>query len=109
MTLPWIFLLIAGLLEVCWATGLRMTAGFSRPWPTAAVIAALAGSVVFLSLALRSLSVATAYAVWVGVGAAGTALACAAFYGERLSAPQCGFLLLLVAAIAGLKFTSPPL
>lgn len=109
MTLPWILLLIAGLLEVCWATGLRLTAGFSRLWPTVLVVAALAGSVAFLSLALRALPVATAYAVWVGVGAAGTALACAAFYGERLSAAQYGFLLLLVLAIAGLKITTPSL
>ena len=108
MTASWIFLLVAGLLEVCWATSLRTTEGFSRLWPTAFVVGSLAGSVAFLSLALRALPVTTAYAVWVGVGAAGTALACAVVYGEKLSPAQYGFLLLLVGAVIGLKITSSP-
>ena len=72
--MPWILLLIAGLLEVGWAIGLKYTEGFTKPVPSVLTLAARAGSVVLLGIAMKSLPVGTSYAVWVGVGAVGTAI-----------------------------------
>ena len=71
----WLILILAGLLEVCWASSLKATAGFTRLWPSLFFVTTLAGSMFLLSVAVKNLPVGTAYAVWVGVGAAGTALA----------------------------------
>ena len=72
--MAWVLLLVAGLLEVGWAIGLKYTEGFTRLWPSVFTLAAMTGSFVLLSIAMKSLPVGTSYAVWVGVGAVGTAI-----------------------------------
>ncbi len=105
--MSWILLLVAGLLETGWAIGLKYTEGFTRPLPTALTVAAMVASMGLLGLALRDLPVGTAYAVWVGVGALGTALVGIVLFGEPATGARLFFLGLLVIAIAGLKLTSP--
>ncbi len=102
----WLILIIAGLLEVCWATSLKSTAGFTKVGPTLFFVTTLAGSMFLLSLAVRQLPVGTAYAVWVGVGAAGTAIAAMFLHGEVMTWPRGLFLALLIISIAGLKLTT---
>ncbi len=107
MNNSWILLVIAGLLEVCWALGLKATQGFTRLWPSVFTGAALIGSMWLLALAVRNLPIGTAYAVWVGIGAAGAALASVVFLGETMTLGRAIFLGLLVVSIIGLKLTSP--
>lgn len=102
----WLILFIAGLLEVCWAVGLKYTEGFSRLWPSVGTLAAMALSVALLGWAMRDLPVGTAYAVWVGIGAVGTALAGMVLFGEPASAARLVSLGLVVAGIVGLKLAS---
>lgn len=103
---PWILLVLAGLLEVCWAVGLKFTEGFTRLVPSLLVGAALAGSMWLLALAVRTLPIGTAYAIWVGIGAAGAAIAAVIFLGESMTPSRALFLGLLLIAIVGLKLTS---
>lgn len=103
----WLLLIVAGLLEVCWASSLKATAGFTRLWPTLFFVATLGGSMVLLSLAVKNLPVGTAYAVWVGIGAAGTAIAALFLHGETMTLPRGLFLALLIVSIVGLKVTTP--
>jgi quaternary ammonium compound-resistance protein SugE len=105
--MPWILLAIAGLLETGWAIGLKYTDGFTRPVPTVLTIAAIIGSMVLLGLAVRDLPVGTAYAVWVGIGALGTAVLGILLFGEPATPARLLFLALLLIAIAGLKLTAP--
>lgn len=105
--MPWILLAIAGLLETGWAIGLKYTEGFTRPVPTVLTIAAIIGSMVLLGLAVRDLPVGTAYAVWVGIGALGTAVLGILLFGEPATPARLLFLALLLIAIAGLKLTAP--
>lgn len=105
--MAWWLLLIAGLLEVAWAIGLKYTEGFTRLWPSVATLAAMAGSVVLLGIAMRSLPVGTSYAVWVGVGAVGTAILGIVLFGEPASAARLASLGLIVAGIVGLKLATP--
>lgn len=107
MNNSWILLVIAGLLEVCWAVGLKSTQGFTRLVPSIFVGAALVASMWLLALAVRNLPIGTAYAVWVGIGAAGAAIASVVFLGESMSLGRALFLALLVISIIGLKMTSP--
>jgi len=102
----WLILIVAGLLEVCWASSLKATAGFTRLWPTVFFVVTLAGSMVLLSIAVKHLPVGTAYAVWVGVGAAGTAFVAVLFLGETMTLMRGFFLGLLIISIAGLKLTT---
>ncbi len=102
----WLLLVLAGLLEVCWALGLKSTHGFTRLWPSLWVGGALVASLVLLSIAVKNLPIGTAYAVWVGIGAAGAAVASVAFMGETMTPARALFLGLLVVSIIGLKFTS---
>jgi len=102
----WILLVLAGLLEICWAVGLKSTEGFTRLWPSVFVGSALVASLMLLSLAVKNLPVGTAYAVWVGIGAAGAAIAAVFVHGETMTLARATFLGLLVVAIVGLKFTS---
>jgi quaternary ammonium compound-resistance protein SugE len=102
----WILLFVAGLLEVGWAVGLKYTHGFTRLWPSVATSAAMLVSVILLGIALKSLPVGTAYAVWVGIGAVGTAIAGMLLFGESASTIKMVSLLLLVAGIAGLKLAA---
>jgi quaternary ammonium compound-resistance protein SugE len=105
--MPWLILVVAGLLEVAWAIGLKSTHGFTRPLPSILTIAAIALSMYLLAVAARSLPIGTAYAVWVGIGAAGTALMGVWLLGEGMPLPRLGFLVLLVVSIIGLKLTAP--
>jgi quaternary ammonium compound-resistance protein SugE len=101
--MPWIMLVIAGLLEVGWAVGLKYTQGFTRLAPSAATIVAIVLSMGLLGLATRQLPIGTAYAVWVGIGAIGTAIFGMAVFGESASPARIACLGLIVVGIAGLK------
>jgi quaternary ammonium compound-resistance protein SugE len=103
----WICLLVAGLLEVAWAVGLKYTDGFTRLWPSAFTLAAMAGSVGLLGIALRTLPLGTAYAVWTGIGTVGTAVAGMVMLGEPAGALRLLSIGLIVAGIAGLKLLTP--
>jgi quaternary ammonium compound-resistance protein SugE len=103
----WFYLVTAGILEVCWATGLKYTEGFTRPMPTVLTIGAIVASMWMLGLASRQLPIGTAYAVWVGIGATGAALLGTMFFREPLTAGRMFFLGLLVVSIMGLKMTGP--
>ncbi len=100
----WTFLLLAAGLEIIWATGLKSAAGFTRLWPSVGVIATMAASLFLLALAARGLPIGTAYAVWTGIGAAGTAIAGIVLFGESASPVRLGCLALIVTGVAGLKF-----
>jgi quaternary ammonium compound-resistance protein SugE len=105
--MAWLLLLLAGLLEVAWAIGLKYTEGFSRLWPSLGTLAAMAASVVLLGLALRTLPVGTGYAVWVGIGAAGTAVLGIILFGESREPLRLLCLGLILAGVAGLKLVTP--
>jgi quaternary ammonium compound-resistance protein SugE len=105
--MAWVLLVIAGLFEVGWAIGLKYTEGFTRLWPTVGTLAAMAISLGLLGLAMKSLPVGTSYAVWVGVGAVGTAILGIMLLGESANAGRLLSLALIVAGIVGLKLSSP--
>lgn len=106
--MPWVYLLIAGLLEVCWSIGLKYTEGFSKPIPSVLTAAAIIGSMWLLSIAARSLPIGTAYAVWVGIGATGAAILGIVLFKEPLSLARALFLAMMIIAIIGLKMTAGP-
>lgn len=105
--MAWILLLIAGVLEVGWAIGLKYTEGFTRLWPSVFTLGAMTASVVLLGIAMKSLPVGTSYAVWVGVGAVGTAILGIVLFGESANAGRLVSLGLIVAGIVGLKLATP--
>ena len=105
--MSWIILVLAGLFEIGWAIGLKYTEGFTRLWPSLATIAAMAVSLGLLGLAMKALPVGTAYAVWVGVGAVGTAILGIFLLGEPANPGRLLSLALIVAGIVGLKLASP--
>ncbi|HKU85395.1 MAG TPA: quaternary ammonium compound efflux SMR transporter SugE [Casimicrobiaceae bacterium] len=105
--MPWIILVLAGLFEVGWAIGLKYTEGFTKLWPSVWTVAAMIVSLGLLGLAMKSLPVGTSYAVWVGVGAVGTAILGIVLLGEPVSAGRIVSLALIVAGIVGLKLSSP--
>jgi quaternary ammonium compound-resistance protein SugE len=105
--MTWFILLVAGLLEVGWAVGLKYTEGFTRLMPSVLTILAMAGSVVLLGIAMRSLPLGTAYAVWTGIGTVGTAIAGMILLGEPAGALRLGCIGLIVAGILGLKLLTP--
>ena len=104
--MSWIILLLAGLFEVGWAVGLKYTDGFSRPLPTLLTVGSMAASLLLLGLALRSLPLGTAYAVWTGIGTLGTAVLGIVLLGESASVSRLVCIALIVTGIAGLKLTS---
>ncbi len=106
--MPWLHLIIAGLLEVAWAIGLKQTDGWSRLWPSVITALLMIASFFFLSLALRSLPLGTAYAIWTGIGAVGTALIGIFVFDEPRTAARLVCIVLIVAGIVGLKLTSGP-
>ncbi len=105
--MPWLLLVVAGLLEVGWAIGLKYTEGFTRVVPSVFTLAAMAGSVLLLGLAMKSLPVGTSYAGWVGVGAGGTAILGMVLFNEPASAGRLVSLGLIVAGIVGLRLATP--
>ena len=102
-SVPWICLLVAGVLEIAWARGLGLAAGFSRPWLSLATAAAMIASLGLLAFALRTIPVGTAYAVWTGIGACGTALAGMCWFGEPRDLPRIACIAMIVAGVVGLK------
>lgn len=102
----WFALFIAGLFEIGWAVGLKYTEGFSRLWPSIGTLAAMAVSFGLLSYAMRSLPVGTAYAIWTGIGAVGTALVGIFLLGESAAWPRLFCIGLIAAGIVGLKLAS---
>lgn len=103
----WIILVLAGLFEVGWAIGLKYTDGFTRPWPTIGTVIAMVISLGLLGIAMKSLPVGTAYAIWVGVGAVGTAILGIILLGEPATTGRLVSLALIVAGIIGLKLATP--
>ena len=102
----WFILVIAGLFEIGWAVELKYTEGFTRLWPSVWTVGAMIVSLGLLGVALKTLPVGTAYAIWVGVGAAGTAVAGMLLFGEALTVARIASLVLIMAGIVGLKLTS---
>lgn len=104
--MAWLLIILAGILESGWAIGLKYTDGFTRLVPSVLTATGIVASMVMLSLAARWLPIGTAYAVWVGIGAAGTVLLGIMFLGEPYNPLRLFFLTLLIIAIAGLKLTA---
>jgi quaternary ammonium compound-resistance protein SugE len=103
----WIVLFIAGLCEVGWAVGLKYTEGFSRLWPSLATLLGMAASVILLAWSLKALPLGTAYAVWTGIGAVGTAILGIYLFEESREAARLVSIALIVAGIVGLKLLTP--
>jgi quaternary ammonium compound-resistance protein SugE len=104
--MAWMSLFVAGLFEIAWAIGLKYTDGFSRLWPSMATLVAMVLSVLLLEFAVRSLPVGTAYAVWVGIGAVGTAILGMVLFGESREPLRLLCLALIVAGVVGLKLVT---
>lgn len=104
--MAWIYLLAAGLLETGWAVGLKYTEGVTKPIPSVLTAGSMVVSLYLLSLALRTLPIGTAYAIWVGIGALGASVLGVVLFAEPLGVGRAFFLVLLLVAIVGLKLTS---
>ncbi len=104
--MAWVLLAVAGLMEIGWAIGLKYTEGFTRLLPSVLTVGAMIVSITMLGLAVKSLPIGTAYAIWTGIGAAGTAILGMTLLGEPFSAAKLGCVGLIVAGIAGLKLAS---
>jgi len=103
----WIILVIAGLFEVGWALGLKYTEGFSKLWPSVLTVAAIIISLCLLGLAMRTLPVGTAYAVWTGIGMVGTVIAGIFLFGDPVSVFRVISIMLILVGIVGLKISTP--
>jgi len=104
--MAWVLLVVAGIFEIGWAIGLKYTQGFTRLWPSIGTVAAMIISLGLLGIAMKSLPVGTSYAVWVGVGAVGTAILGIVLLGEPATAGRLASLGLILAGIIGLKISS---
>lgn len=104
--MAWVILFVAGLLEIGWAVGLKYTDGFSRPLPTVLTAVSLIASMGLLGLAVRTLPLGTAYAVWTGIGTIGTAVLGMVLFDEPATAVRLACIALIVAGILGLRFAS---
>ncbi len=102
--MAWTYLFIAGLLEMGWAIGLKYTEGWTRLGPSILTVIGMIASFYFLSLALRELPVGTAYAVWTGIGAVGTAILGIVIFGESRDLLKILFLMMIIGGVAGLRF-----
>lgn len=102
--MSWVLLVVAGLFEIMWAVGLKFTDGFTRFWPSVGTVIALVISFGLLGLAAKSLPIGTAYAVWTGIGAAGTVICGIVFLGDPLTATRLVCVGLILAGVVGLKF-----
>jgi quaternary ammonium compound-resistance protein SugE len=101
--MSWLYLLLAGLLEVVWALSLKTTQGFTRLWPTVFTLATMAASVILLAQAVRTLPISTAYAVWTGIGAVGAAVFGVLIFKEAATFPKVICIALIVAGVVGLR------
>ncbi len=106
--MEWIILIFAGLFETGWAIGLKYTQGFTRPWPSLFTLLAMIVSVWLLGIAVKSIPVGTAYAVWVGIGAVGTVILGMVLFSEPAGAGRILSIALIIAGIIGLKMTTLP-
>jgi quaternary ammonium compound-resistance protein SugE len=104
--MPWLWLLVAGALEVAWAVGLKYTDGFRNFWPSAVTVVLMIGSFLALAQAVRGIPLGTAYAVWTGIGAVGTAIFGILLFAENVSFARLACLGLVIVGIVGLKLTS---
>ena len=104
--MAWLLIAIAGVFEIAWAVGLKYSDGFSRLVPSVLTVAAMAASIICLGIAVKSLPVGTAYAVWTGIGAAGTAVLGMYLFGEPATPLRLGSIALVIAGIVGLKLAS---
>jgi len=102
--MPWILLTLAGLFEIGWAIGLKYTDGFTKPLPTALTAGSMLVSIVLLGLAVKTLPMGTAYAVWTGIGTVGTVILGIVLFAEPATAMRLGCIALIVTGILGLKF-----
>ena len=105
--MAWLYLFLAGVTEVAWAIGLKQTNGWTRLWPSVITAVLMVISFALLSLALRVLPIGTAYAVWTGIGAVGTAVAGIVFFGEPRTAMRLACIGLILLGIVGLKASAP--
>jgi len=105
--MAWVWLFIAGLLEIVWAVGIKYAAGFTRLLPSIVTIAAMIGSIYLLALAVRTIPIGTGYAVWTGIGAVGAAILGMALFDEPRNLLRVGSIVLIVAGITGLKVATP--
>ena len=106
MNQAWVMLIVAGLLEIGWAVGLKATHGFTRPVPTILTLLAMLGSVLLLARAMQVIPLGTAYAIWVGIGAAGTVVFGILLHGEGVSPLKIVSLVAVLGGIIGLKLSS---
>lgn len=105
--MAWIYLVTAGLFEIGWAVGLKYTAGFTKLWPSVWTVGAMIASIFLLAQALKVIPLGTGYAIWTGIGAAGTAVLGIVLFGESAAVVRILCLLLIVAGIIGLKLATP--
>ena len=105
--MAWLVLILAGLVEIGWAVGLKYTEGFTRLWPSVWTVAAMVVSLALLGIAVRWLPVGTAYAVWTGIGTVGTVLLGIWLFGEPAEPTRLAFIAMIVVGVAGLKFVTP--
>ena len=104
--MAWFILIAAGLLEVVWAYAMKLSEGFTRPWPTAIMVVAMVGSVGLLAFAMRTLPLGTAYTIWTGIGAVGAFIVGIAFLGEAMNATRILAALLIVSGLVLMKLSS---
>jgi len=104
--MAWLYLFIAGLFEIGWAIGLKYTNGFTKLWPSVITIIGMVLSFYFLSIALKSIPIGTAYGIWTGIGAVGTAILGIILFGESKELIRLFFIMLIVIGIVGLKIFS---
>jgi quaternary ammonium compound-resistance protein SugE len=104
--MPWLWLIIAGLLEIAWAVGLKYADGFSKLWPSVATVLLMLASFWCLAQAVKGLPLGTSYAIWTGIGAVGTAIAGIVLFKEPATAARLACMVLIVAGIAGLKLAA---
>ena len=103
----WLALFLAGALEILWAVGLKYSDGLTRPWPSLATVVAIGSSFALLAASLKSVPFGTAYAVWTGIGAAGTVIVGIVAFGESADAARLTCILLIIAGTLGLKLVTP--
>lgn len=107
-TLSWFYLFLAAIFEVSWAIGLKYTQGFTKLWPSILTVAGMLASFAFLAQAVKTIPIGTGYAIWTGIGAAGTAILSIFLFKEAATAARLACVALIVSGVIGLKLSSPP-